>query len=771
MSFFSELKRRNVFRAGAAYLVIAWLLIQVTETIFPLFGFGDAPARTIVIVLAIGFIPMAIFSWLYELTADGLRKETDIGLDQSISKVSGRKFDFVIIGLLAVALLMVGGNWYAGGDARWAHDKAFPEIEAYVAEGNYEAAYRLAKEVEDRLPDDSEMALLWGEFSWITSIPSVPMGATVFRRPYAVTDTKWEELGETPLNDIHLPFGLSLIRLELDNRPAVLRMLGGEGVGKVLRFVERRRHRSFVQFFTEPFVIDSAESLPKGMVRVPGWNDEVAGEAIEIRDFFIGRYEVTNREFKQFVDAGGYKNRDLWVHEFASGGDVISWEEAMRFMVDKSGRPGPGTWEGGNYPDGQENYPVAGVSWYEAVAYAQFAGFELPTYEHWRRAIADGALPWLLPASNLDGNGTSPVGEYQGIGWTGTYDMAGNVREWCWNASGENKVILGGGWNDAHYVVHESILDASNLPAFDRSPTNGFRLAKTSDESANAQSLRDDLPPAEKMFVGRPVSDDVYTAFRNNFDYDPAPLNAIVEATEKVGPWTREFVTFDASYGSERVGLYLYLPDNKNSRHQAVFWWGGMGMQFVESIDTFRTPLDFVLKNGRAVAVPVLKGTFSRRVSEPVSWETLAGRDLAIQQVKDMRRVIDYLETRPDIDADAIAYFGFSWGGRLGAIALAVEERLKVGILDQTGLQHLEVPEINVVNYLPRVKVPVLQFNGIYDTDFRFETSAKPFFELLGTEKADKKHVYDATGHFVPRPVVIGETLDWLDKYLGPPDQ
>jgi pimeloyl-ACP methyl ester carboxylesterase len=73
-----------------------------------------------------------------------------------------------------------------------------------------------------------------------------------------------------------------------------------------------------------------------------------------------------------------------------------------------------------------------------------------------------------------------------------------------------------------------------------------------------------------------------------------------------------------------------------------------------------------------------------------------------------------------------------------------------------------------VLNYLPRVTIPVLQFNGRYDTDFRFETSAKPFFALIGTPAADKKHVVEPTGHFVPRPVIVGETLNWLDKYLGP---
>jgi len=63
LSFFNELKRRNVLRVAAAYVVVAWLVIQVAETIFPLFGFDDTPARVVVIVLAIGLIPALIFAW------------------------------------------------------------------------------------------------------------------------------------------------------------------------------------------------------------------------------------------------------------------------------------------------------------------------------------------------------------------------------------------------------------------------------------------------------------------------------------------------------------------------------------------------------------------------------------------------------------------------------------------------------------------------------------------------------------------------------------
>src|SRR2546422_4895086 len=81
----------------------------------------------------------------------------------------------------------------------------------------------------------------------------------------------------------------------------------------------------------------------------------------------MDRFEVTNREFKRFVDAGGYRRRDVWDYPFVKDGRVISWEEAMARMTDRTGRTGPATWEAGDYATGQENHPVAGVSWYEAA--------------------------------------------------------------------------------------------------------------------------------------------------------------------------------------------------------------------------------------------------------------------------------------------------------------------------------------------------------------------------------------------------------------------
>jgi formylglycine-generating enzyme required for sulfatase activity len=107
----------------------------------------------------------------------------------------------------------------------------------------------------------------------------------------------------------------------------------------------------------------------------------------------------------------------------------VPWEEAVERFRDTTGRPGPATWKSGRYSDGQADFPVGGVSWYEAAAYAAFAGKSLPTIYHWYRAANLGRFADILTVSNFSGNGPAPVGSYGGLGPFGTFDMAGNVKE------------------------------------------------------------------------------------------------------------------------------------------------------------------------------------------------------------------------------------------------------------------------------------------------------------------------------------------------------
>ena len=104
MQLFAELKRRNVFRVAAAYLVSAWLIIQVVETIFPAFGFGDAAIRAVVITLGIGLVPVLVISWVFELTPEGLKLDKDVDPAHSVARRTGRVLDRAIVGVLALAV-------------------------------------------------------------------------------------------------------------------------------------------------------------------------------------------------------------------------------------------------------------------------------------------------------------------------------------------------------------------------------------------------------------------------------------------------------------------------------------------------------------------------------------------------------------------------------------------------------------------------------------------------------------------------------------------
>jgi adenylate cyclase len=104
LSFFKELKRRNVLRVGVAYIVAAWLIVQVVETLFPVYGLSDATIRLVVTLLAIGLLPVVVLAWAFELTPEGLKKDKDVDRSQSITLRTGKKLDRMIMVVLALAM-------------------------------------------------------------------------------------------------------------------------------------------------------------------------------------------------------------------------------------------------------------------------------------------------------------------------------------------------------------------------------------------------------------------------------------------------------------------------------------------------------------------------------------------------------------------------------------------------------------------------------------------------------------------------------------------
>lgn len=104
MTLFAELKRRNVIRVAIAYVAISWLLIQVVETVFPVYGLSDATIRFVITAVAIGFIPVLVLSWVFELTPGGLKKDSEVDHSRAIALAGSKRFDRVILVVLALAL-------------------------------------------------------------------------------------------------------------------------------------------------------------------------------------------------------------------------------------------------------------------------------------------------------------------------------------------------------------------------------------------------------------------------------------------------------------------------------------------------------------------------------------------------------------------------------------------------------------------------------------------------------------------------------------------
>jgi dienelactone hydrolase len=225
------------------------------------------------------------------------------------------------------------------------------------------------------------------------------------------------------------------------------------------------------------------------------------------------------------------------------------------------------------------------------------------------------------------------------------------------------------------------------------------------------------------------------------------------------------------------MAAYLFLPRNAQPPFPAVIFWPGSNALSLRSFDMdglYTNVIGFLPRAGYALVMPLLMGTWERddsafTISGAPRNGSVRERELKILWHKEVRRTLDYLEARPDIDGERFGFYGISWGGREGSIALAVEPRFRAAVLNVGGLgpNNYALPEIDGVNYLPRVRTPTLMLNGRHDIVFPYASSQLPFFRLLGTPAADKKHVAYPATHFIPQPELVRESLAWFGKYLA----
>ena len=671
--------------------------------------------------------------------------------------------------LLLLVLIAVGAAWLIrrNREVRWAHDVGVPEISRLYDEGKYGQAFSLATRAEKAIPGDPALAKLWAVISFRISIDSTPEGADVFRREYGQPTSPWELVGKTPLKNVRQPRGMFLWKVEEASYETILRTTPA--------FVGRPFP---VDIAENNFVLDEVSKTPPGMIRVspkkypktlfiPGFEGM---PELDLPDYWIDKYEVTNRQFKAFVDAGGYQKPEYWKFDFVRGGKKLTWQEAMAQFRDAAARPGPKDWIQGEYPKGQDDYPVAGISWYEAAAYAEFAGKSLPTIYHWNRAAGPFSAAFIVPLSNIGTNGVVPVGSKPGVGPWGTYDMAGNVKEWIATAAeGGNRWVLGGAWDDPVYMFVDPDAQSPWLRASDI----GFRTVKYIDSNSVPTQAFAAVPSPRRDFSKvKPVSDQVFQAYRGAYSYDKTPLNAAVEQVSDEDDWKVEKITYAAGYGNERAISYLFLPEKGKPPYQTVLFFPGSNALLLRKFAVYPTAaIDGILRSGRAVIYPIYKSTYERGDGWESDVPDMSNnwRDHVVMWVKDASRALDYVDSRTDLDHAKIAYYGYSWGAVMGAIIPAVDQRIKVNVLALGGMEYSQsLPEADKINFLPRVKQPTLMLNGHYDFFFPVDSTQMPFYNLLGPKKDEKKRIQYETGHNIPRNELVKETLNWFDLWLGP---
>jgi eukaryotic-like serine/threonine-protein kinase len=675
---------------------------------------------------------------------------------------SRRRLRFAIAALvLVVVVAAVAFVMQRNANVRWAREQALPEIIQLAGASKFDEAYRLAQQAEAYIPGDPMLIEQLRTISRSATIESEPSGAEVFYRPYG-TDSSWRSLGRTPIDAASVPRGLLHWRLSLNGFDEA------EDVGPG-PFWPPRFHFRLVPAGTAPArmvrIVSSDEPF---QLFIPGLDHL---PAVNLADYWIDQHEVSNRDFKKFVDDGGYRRKELWQEPFVRDGQSIGFDAAMTLLVDTTGKPGPATWEQGVYPAGQADYPVTGVSWYEAAAYARWAGKSLPTIYHWSR-VADQRLSGeVVPAGNFSGKALLPVAQAGGITRGGVVGMPGNVKEWCLNPAGAKRYILGGAYNEPVYMF----TDADAQSPFARSTTYGFRCIKTDRaEDLFATLTAEAALPSRDLRNVAPVSDEVFRVWRSVYSFDHGNLDATVDAVDDASSeWRLEKVSYAAAYGGERIPALLLLPKKATAPFQTLIFFPGSGTISRRTApgDAEIAGLNFIMRSGRALLYPVYKSTHQRGdvITNDYPSKTAVWRDHMVMWSKDVGRSIDYLHSRPDIDRDRIGYMGYSWGAGMAPLFMAVEPRLSLALLNVGGFYLQEaMPEADPVNFASRVTIPVLMLNGRFDFFFPTETSQEPMFELLGTARDHKRRVvYDAS-HALPRNEIIKEFVGWMEKYWGP---
>jgi eukaryotic-like serine/threonine-protein kinase len=272
-------------------------------------------------------------------------------------------------------------------------EQAIAEANRLADQDDYRAALARVEFAAQTLHGDTRISSLLQRISVVRPIVTTPPGADVSFQPLEDSSDDWEIVGQTPIAEARLPRGVFRWRIQKQGYHTLELIAENHRIPRTGETTNPMSYSALNEDSIELRVITATPmvTVTAASLSLQQQLRNYVSPTVKAGGYRIGQYEVTNAEFKQFVDAGGYDKRGYWTEEFVLGGRTIPWGVAMTKFTDRTGRRGPASWEAGTYPAGRENYPVGGVSWYEAAAYAKYAGKHLPTVFHWVRAAGRGS--------------------------------------------------------------------------------------------------------------------------------------------------------------------------------------------------------------------------------------------------------------------------------------------------------------------------------------------------------------------------------------------
>ena len=497
-------------------------------------------------------------------------------------------------------------------------------------------------------------------------------------------------------------------------------------------------------------------------------------EDIKLSSFSIAVNEVSNKDFQEFVDAGGYENPSYWDFPIQIGNKIYDFNSSVKLFTDRYNKLGPANWSYGKYPSGLDNQPVTGISWFEARAFAEFKNLNLPNIFQWTYAsgIPDNVFvvdQSVINDSNYDSSQLREVSDENGS-YNGLNNIGGNVKEWVLNPNGNKKEkysIMGGAFNESAYTFNNYY----SLSAFDRSIGNGFRLSKNLTNNQSELDY-DIIPNFQRNFDElENISDEVFEVYKSQFDYNKNLDSKTTNIDNFQDGYSAQKFEMETTYKSDEslYGYIVYSNKFKNKYDPVIVYpnAGSIGTNSDEWLpESLLNQYKYLIDEGYAIIHPIYHNTFGREKTIRTFWASDSEdyKNTIIKIGQDYKRSLDYIESRNDFNFDNMSYFGYSWGSTTSNYLLAIDDRIKAAVICVGGLMlQKSRKEVEAHYYIRRIKTPILHIIGKEDGIFGYEENYKPWKKLIGTPKDKLKLIeLENVGHGLPWDTIIKHHSNWI---------